>query len=568
MKKSFKTYFQSEKELLDESLQDFSTHHPEMGRALGLEASSERDPHIERLLEGCSYLAARVRQQIDLGLNHTYDDVVRRIAPNFVRPTPSMTMIEFYSPHHQLSETEHLGEGILLASEAVGQEQCACTFQTTDQIAVQPISIRRIKMFHTDEEPLIRIDFEINDGVDLSKLRLGHLPIFINASYKLALKWHYLLLREVSGIDVRTYRSNSEPEQITHLNPSHIQFKTWNTGIIKGDSLQRSPLTFIKHTTSFPELAFFISIDLSEKTFQTYLFSIDIHLKKETEVLKPQPDLFKINVVPAINLFEMSAEPIITKPNKTEYTLHVQNDKTQSFTIYSLNHIQGIQRKNSERFDLEDYDQQSYSSLYKHTYRLKQEHTNELVLKNKIILSPQLKDESVLSSLVQCTNGHYPHTQLSKMMLKVKDRSVSTQLRATNIVKPSPYRESHHNPAKSSHYLSLINMDIFKLSEKKNLVELLSMLDHSGKLSSGTQAIESSAIEERHIIKRGVFTNVLLFDLNMTLHGPFDLFEAHHFGNLLFPFLKSFTPVNVTFELQINLNPDKLKLSWASDDAK
>ena len=50
-------YFESEMRLLHEAAADFAKAHPEQARMLNLAEVRDRDPYVERLLEGMAFIA-------------------------------------------------------------------------------------------------------------------------------------------------------------------------------------------------------------------------------------------------------------------------------------------------------------------------------------------------------------------------------------------------------------------------------------------------------------------------------------------------------------------------------
>ena len=61
-----------------------------------LEQDKCDDPHVERLLEGVAFLAARVHLKIDDEFPEITEALLSILYPHYIRPIPSMSIIEFH----------------------------------------------------------------------------------------------------------------------------------------------------------------------------------------------------------------------------------------------------------------------------------------------------------------------------------------------------------------------------------------------------------------------------------------------------------------------------------------
>jgi type VI secretion system protein ImpG len=62
MKKTSIDYFQSEINYLNQAAKDFAHDYPQYAKNLNLDGGYDRDPNVERLLNGCAFLTAQIRQ--------------------------------------------------------------------------------------------------------------------------------------------------------------------------------------------------------------------------------------------------------------------------------------------------------------------------------------------------------------------------------------------------------------------------------------------------------------------------------------------------------------------------
>ena len=73
---------------------EFAHKYPGVARRLLLEPDDCGDPHVERLIEGFAFLAARVHRRIDDDFPELSESLLKVVHPSYLRPLPSMTIME------------------------------------------------------------------------------------------------------------------------------------------------------------------------------------------------------------------------------------------------------------------------------------------------------------------------------------------------------------------------------------------------------------------------------------------------------------------------------------------
>ena len=89
---SINRYFQDELAYLREVGAEFARENPRLAPYLGRESS---DPDVERLLEGFAFLTGRLREKLDDELPEVAHSLIELVWPNYLRPVPAMTVVEF-----------------------------------------------------------------------------------------------------------------------------------------------------------------------------------------------------------------------------------------------------------------------------------------------------------------------------------------------------------------------------------------------------------------------------------------------------------------------------------------
>jgi type VI secretion system protein ImpG len=88
-------YYNRELQHLREMGGEFAREYPKIAGRLGLDAFECADPYVERLLEGFSFLAARVQLKIDDEFPKFTQHLLDIIYPHYLAPTPSMAVVRF-----------------------------------------------------------------------------------------------------------------------------------------------------------------------------------------------------------------------------------------------------------------------------------------------------------------------------------------------------------------------------------------------------------------------------------------------------------------------------------------
>ncbi|MDI7048184.1 type VI secretion system baseplate subunit TssF, partial [Escherichia coli] len=88
-------YYERELQHLRETGGEFAREFPKIAGRLGLESFACADPYVERLLEGFSFLAARVQMKIDAEFPRFTEHLLELVYPHYLAPTPSMAVVQF-----------------------------------------------------------------------------------------------------------------------------------------------------------------------------------------------------------------------------------------------------------------------------------------------------------------------------------------------------------------------------------------------------------------------------------------------------------------------------------------
>ena len=87
-------HFDTEYNALTRLAAEFAAANPRAAARLRLSRTEVADPHVERLLEGFAFLAARVHLRIDDDFPELTSALLNIVYPHYQRPIPAMSVVE------------------------------------------------------------------------------------------------------------------------------------------------------------------------------------------------------------------------------------------------------------------------------------------------------------------------------------------------------------------------------------------------------------------------------------------------------------------------------------------
>ncbi|HGW8313933.1 type VI secretion system baseplate subunit TssF [Proteus mirabilis] len=98
---SSKSYFTNESEYLNELTEQVAKEKPQL---VNLLSHNVKDPDTSRIMDGLSYLSGNLRQQIDRQFPELTNSLANMLWPNYARPVPSMTIVEYHPNYAQCQQ--------------------------------------------------------------------------------------------------------------------------------------------------------------------------------------------------------------------------------------------------------------------------------------------------------------------------------------------------------------------------------------------------------------------------------------------------------------------------------
>src|SRR5689334_19283636 len=136
-------YYDRELNALRRLAGEFATAHPKIAGRLRLAPDVVDDPHVDRLLHGSAFLAARVHHRLDDEFPELTDALLGVLYPHYLAPVPSCTVAQFRC-RADLQAPLKIPSGREVLTEPVRGE--ACRFRTAYPLTLWPVEVESVRL--------------------------------------------------------------------------------------------------------------------------------------------------------------------------------------------------------------------------------------------------------------------------------------------------------------------------------------------------------------------------------------------------------------------------------------
>ena len=435
-------YYNQELRYLREMGGEFAKEFPKIASRLGMDSLEVSDPYVERLLEGCAFLAARVQLKQDAEFPRLSHRLLELIYPNLLAPLPSMMVarIEPLRSDPNLLKAPRIARDTPLHAAPPAHTATRCEFRTAQELQLTPLVTESAEYFRdlTDLKLTnfalparprggVRVRLRLPEGMLLTKLEADELRFFIGGQPDVAKRLHELLTTSLVGVLVGA--SGRQPTR--HLLGAE-QLEA--VGFDDADAMlpvqlrMMSGLRLLQEYAAFPQRFMFFDLKglrpllpaLSGAELELhFLFSsAGAELDGVIEAAN-----FSLHCVPAINLFGKRANRIELDDGNHEFHVVPERTAPLDYEVYDVLSANGFDEQGQERHFLPLFAPDHRPSPHLPAYYS--------VWREPRLLSEQSRREGprsgyigseVFLSLVDTEDAPIPHTL----------RQLSVQTRCTN----------------------------------------------------------------------------------------------------------------------------------------
>ena len=498
-------YYEKQLQEFGQQSREFAQKYPKIAQRLSLNQEQIDDPHIERLIQAFSLIAARIDKKLEDSYDVFTHSLFEVMFPQYLRHFPACTVVSFEDINKlkQLTAAHIIPQKTALKSRSFKGVQCE--FNTTNDVRLLPISLTQLEFqtspsthMHLNQNATLSLKFEIFN--DAQKWMLDEkLPIYLDAISNFPLQVLDSIFRKDTGFALRI-----GPRVVEISNPFEVMGFTEQESLLPIDQHTHHAYRLLMEYFCFPEKFNYLNLDLSRLKGllnQQNQFEILIHLKlnlNDQAVVRNYSELnianFKLFTTPAINLFEKQAEPQKISHTQLQYPLITDAHHPELYQVYSVIEMNMVREKTNQEqthlpvlpfFAMSHYQNDKVQFFYSLNYVPAQNKTTQMgysiVSKH---LKPYENKSDFISTRLLCSNGDLPHEALSQSnnILNLNDSSLAR--RALILKRPtSPFHfdKNKNEQWRIISHLSLNTLALMKGDALSHVKELLALynLPHS-----------------------------------------------------------------------------------------
>jgi len=564
---SVNKYFQDELTALRSLGAEFADNNPRLAPFLATEA---QDPDVERLLEGFAFLTGRLRQKLEDELPELTHSVVNLLWPNFLKPVPSLSMVQM-SPQDGLSEKKQIKRQSMVLSTPVDGTQCQ--FHTCFDVDLYPIVISNVKHSFKATGSNISIELSLlDDKANLDEMSLDNLRFHLFGDLQTSHLLYLFFCRYLEGVRISAVDSQGNKTVISSLSKDDVQA----VGFDEDQHLLPYSDNFFNGYRVLQEYFAlsekFLFIDFKNlNRLGKQLSALDIEDLSNIEFecsfsrkfdanLSISKDSLRLYCTPVVNLFEHKSSPIQLDHKNVDYRLLPSAINPKHYEIYQVKEVEAWghsdhKRKKYPYFEsfehgLNDADSQSY---YKTSVRESQDGQaldTYISFVNQLSVGELHQNETIEASIM-CTNRNLP-IKLGIGDINIPGDGLPEYVDVTNISQVTP--EFIPPLDKGFHWQLISNMSLNyqSLMNKEALKIILSTYDYRRYYDRQQARASEHRLDSIDTIKvdrvdrlyqgrpvRGIRSTMRIIESKFTNEGEMFLF---------------FTVLNEFFSLYVSLN--------------
>lgn len=517
-------YYEKQLQEFGQQSRAFASQYPKIAQRLALNQEQIDDPHIERLIQAFSLIAARIDKKIDDSYDQFTSALFEVMFPQYLRHFPSCSIVSFDDPSKQKQRTQiqNIAKGTVLRSKSVKSVQCE--FKTTMDVSVLPIQLCKVQFLshpsqhlHLNQNASLSLSFEILD-VECTGLLDYKVPIYLDAISNFPLQLLDRIFRKETCFSFKV-----AGERYDISNPFQTLGFQEQDSVLPIDQHTHHAYRLLLEYFCFPERFQYLVLDLSFLKSLVKIhpsFELNIHLKfdlNNSVEIRNYTELnhanFKLFTTPIVNLFEKQAEPQKINHQQLEYPLITDAHHPECYQVYSILEMYLTREKNNQEqtkfpvypfFAMSHYHGNEQNFFYHLNASQYQHHLGQFFYS---IVSKSLKPyaySSDFSSIrLLCSNADLPYEALkqSQNILHMHDQQ-STR-RANLLKRPNKtfsFKHIKKEQWRIISHLSLNTIALMKGDAVAHLKELLALynLPNSNENNLFINSIQSINFELWH----------------------------------------------------------------------
>ena len=380
-------YYNQELRYLREMGGEFAREFPKIASRLGMESLEVADPYVERLLEGCAFLAARVQLKQDAEYPRLSHRLLELLYPNLLAPLPAMLVaqVDPVRTDANLLRAPRIPRDTPLLATPPTHTRTRCEFRTAQELQLTPLVTESAEYFLNladlklstlamPERPRcgVRVRLKLPDDMVLAKLEAAELRFYIGGQNDVALRLHELLTTSLVGV---LASAQGKPETQRLIAAEQLRAVGYDDAdaMLPVQLRMMSGLRLLQEYFAFPARFRFFDLGGLAAVLPA-LPGGDLEL--QFLFSRPGIDLdglveaanFSLHCVPAINLFGKRADRIAVDDGHHEFHVVPERTAPLDYEVYDVQAASGFDELGQERRFLPLFAPNHHPSPYQSAY--------------------------------------------------------------------------------------------------------------------------------------------------------------------------------------------------------
>jgi type VI secretion system protein ImpG len=574
---AFEHYYQTELGYLRDVGQAFAEKHPALA---GMLAERGGDPDVERLLEGFAFVAARLHQRIDNSVPELVEALTELLLPHFLRPTPASTIVEFRPSMELLRGEQHMPRGTRILSRPV--RGTPCRFRTTTDLALRPLSLVSQQLDDASlTRPALTLRFSCPPGAGLATMSAAPLRLHLHGERASTTQLYLWFARHLASVAVRVPDGHSVELGNQAVRPAGF---SPSEALVPWPSFSAHGPRLLLEYFALPSK--FLFLDVSGLERARHLETDDFDLVFRFNRPPPLParlagDTVRLHCVPAVNLFEASAEPIRVGPESRATLLRAAGIEPLHAEVFSVESVTGVSTSRARTVQYEPFHSFSHAATpqgHEPFYKLLREPSpvdegmHTYIRLDRGPEGQPLPEEQTLSIDIEATNRSLPG-ELQTGDVCVPTSDVPAGLTFSNIDLVSRPARPPLGSELSWRFVAHLSSTRRSLADLESLKTLLSLYClHAGTDTPAAranqlriEAIGRISHEPVTRVVKGAAVLGTLYQLEVEQERFESEGDAFLFGSVLHRVLMLNERLNSFADLSLTLLPSRLAYRWHAE---
>ena len=352
-------YYERELAYLRQLSGEFAQRYPKIAQRLLIETEQCEDPHVERMIEGFAFLAARIHRKLDDEYPEISEAMLQVLYPHYTQPLPSATIVQMEIDHDKPDLT---GRSLLARHQVVNAPDIhgvTCRFRTCYDVELWPLQVVKAKLELTQASEYLRklgsgaavitLELETLVGLSLASIELDKLRFFLDGESPLMYLLYELLQTRV--LSVRVTDGSDNPAHMVKLTKDAVQPVGFDAadGLLDQNVRSFPGYRLLSEYFAFPDKFLFIDVvGLDAAALRhsgqklVIQFFLESYADSERYVRLQQtlsPANFKLGCTPIINLFSQAAEPIRVSHEQSTYPVKPGNRQPLTAEVIAIESV-------------------------------------------------------------------------------------------------------------------------------------------------------------------------------------------------------------------------------------